>query len=306
MEINPNDKHLIVIGGPTASGKTDLSIAIAQKYQAEIFSADARQFYKEMKIGTAKPSSEELAAVPHHFINSHSIADKFTVADYEKAALRKLQNYFTKKDIAVIVGGSGLFLKAVCDGLDPIPKIKTEIREKVLRLLETEGLEKLKALVKTHDPEFYAKADVQNPRRLQRALEIYWSSGKKISSLQKGKPKARPFKIHRMLLLPEREKLYERINFRCAEMLEAGLLAEAKNLYSYRHLPPLQTVGYREFFDHFDQKYTYEEAVEKFKQHTRNYAKRQMTWFKKDERYAAFPPEDRHGIFAHLDQILDG
>lgn len=280
MQAVINRKTLLVICGPTAIGKTALAIEVARRLQTEIISADSRQFYREMSIGTAKPTSAELAEVPHHFINNLSIHDHYTAGMYEKEVLPLLDQLFAKHDIVVMVGGSGLFIKAVCEGFDDFQNdvITDEVKEKVRALT----LEQMQQEVARLDAAFYAVVDKQNPRRLQRALEVIYGTGRKYSEQRSGAKTERPFSILKVGLELERSALNDRINHRVDQMLTDGLWAEAETLYPYKHLQPLQTVGYQEIFDAIDGKTTREQAIELIKQNTRQYAKRQMTWFKKD------------------------
>ena len=277
------DKYLIVIAGPTASGKTALAIELAKYFDAEIISADARQFFREMNIGTAKPSEEELSSVKHHFINSHSIVDSYSVGDYEKDVVAFLEDYYKKKDIAILAGGSGLYIRAVCEGVDKYPEVPEEIREELQLSYQQHGIEILQKELKKCDPDYYEKVDIQNPHRLIRAVEVFRASGKPFSSFQKSEKIKRPFKIIKIGLDWERERLYERINLRVVQMIDNGLEDEAKSLFPLKYLNALQTVGYQEFFSYFENKISRAEAINLIKQNTRNYAKRQMTWFRKEK-----------------------
>ena len=270
-----------MICGPTAVGKTAIAIQLAKQLSTEIISADSRQFYREMSIGTAKPTKEELAEVKHHFINNLSIQDNYTAGDYEKEALKVLEKIFETHDTVVMVGGSGLFIKAVCEGFDDFQA--NEIDEETIKKIKEMPLEALQTEVARLDPEYYEKVDRLNPRRLQRALEVIYTTGRKYSEQRKGGKAKRDFNIVKLGLELPREQLYERINHRVDEMIKSGLWKEATALYPYRHLQPLQTVGYQEVFDSIDGKLTKAEAIEKIKQNSRYYAKRQMTWFKKDK-----------------------
>jgi tRNA dimethylallyltransferase len=276
-----NHKSLIVICGPTAVGKTAIAIQVAKHFHTEIISADSRQFYREMSIGTAKPTKDELAMAKHHFINNLSINDTYTAGDYEKEALKTLDKIFETLDTAVMVGGSGLFIRAVCEGFDDFKA--NEIAEETTMKIKEMPLAEMQAEVARLDPEYYEKVDRHNPRRLQRALEVIYSTGRKYSEQRKGERAQRNFNIIKIGLELPREQLYERINHRVDEMLKAGLWEEATALYPYRNLQPLQTVGYQEVFDSIDGKLTQAETIENIKQNTRRYAKRQMTWFKKDK-----------------------
>ena len=276
-------KTLIIIAGPTAIGKTTLAIQLAQHYKCDILSADSRQFYREMNIGTAKPDAEELAAAPHHFIDSLSIEDAYSVGDYERDALKKLEDIFAKNDKAVLVGGSGLYIKALCEGLDVFPDVPEEVKVQLEKELEENGLADLEVELKEKDPEYFAEVDSSNSRRVLRALSIIRATGKTFSSFRTRNISPRPFQCIYIALTSDREQLYARINLRVDKMLEAGLLDEVKELYPKRNLKSLQTVGYQEFFKHFDGEISLEEAVELVKRNSRRYAKRQMTWFRNQQ-----------------------
>ncbi len=277
-------KKLICITGPTASGKTALSIDLAKHYQTEIISADSRQFYKEMKIGTAVPDDKELAAVLHHFIQHKSIFDEYSVGDFEKDFLALSAQLFQKNDILILVGGSGLFIDAATKGLDNLPGKNWQIRKELEQLFKEKGIESLQKKMKELDPEYYARMDIQNPHRLIRSIEILLqSSGKKMKELRVKKGSPRAFDIHYFALNMDRNILYERINRRVDIMMEQGLLEEARNLMNYRHLNPLNTVGYKELFRYFDNEISLENAVEEIKKNTRRFAKRQLTWFRKNK-----------------------
>ncbi len=279
------NKTLIVIAGPTASGKTAYSIELAKKLKTVILSADSRQFYKEMIIGTAAPTEEELSQVKHYFVHHISIEDKYDVADYERDALQLLDELFKTHDSVVMTGGSGLFIDAVCHGIDAMPDIQPETREIVEELLKKGGLKALQDEVQHLDPEYFAIVDQQNPRRLQRALEVCYQTGQTFTSFRSGNAAQRDFDIKKYALLWDRQALIDRIDRRVDMMMEQGLLEEAKALYPKRHLNALNTVGYKELFAYFDGQCTLEEAVEQIKIHTRQYAKRQMTWLRKDTSY---------------------
>ena len=285
-------KTLVVIAGPTASGKTAYSIKLAKALNTVILSADSRQFYKEMSIGTAAPTEEELSQVPHYFVHHISIEEKYDVADYEQDALQLLDKLFKTHDVVVLTGGSGLFIDAVCNGIDAIPDVQPEIRQKVESLLQEGGLRALQDEVQRLDPEYFALVDQQNPRRLQRALEVCYQTGKTFTSFRSGNPVQRDFEIKKYALLWDRQALIERIDRRVDLMMEQGLLEEAKVLYPKRHLNALNTVGYKELFAYFDGNYTLEEAVELIKIHTRQYAKRQTTWLRRDSGYQWITPDE--------------
>jgi tRNA dimethylallyltransferase len=298
-------KYLIVIGGATATGKTELAIALARHFQTEILSADSRQFYREMSIGTAKPSSEELAAAPHHFINSLSVGEEYSAGDFERDALILLDNIFQKKDTAILAGGSGLFIRAVCEGLDKFPPVPAPILEELDAIFKTQGIEPLQQELLEKDPEYYRRVDLQNPQRLMRALSVCRASERPFSSFQSGEKTARLFHPIYILLQIDREELYEKINRRVDWMMENGLLEEARALFHLRHLNALQTVGYQELFEHFEGEISLEVAVEKIKQNSRRYAKRQETWFRKARHWQAFSPKDRDGIIRHVHQKME-
>lgn len=294
------NKVLIVIGGPTAVGKTALSIKVAKHYSAEIISADSRQFYQEMKIGTAKPSTKELASVPHHFINNLSIFDPYDVGYYEKQVIQKLEELYKFNDVVVLVGGSGLYIKAVIDGLDDIPKASSDIRDKFNKLYSDEGLEALQKRVEALDPAYFAQVDQKNPVRLIRALEVIEASGKPYSSFRTQNPRERDFDVICIGLELEREMLYQRIDLRMDQMIAEGLFDEAEKLRPHANLSALQTVGYSEIFGYLNGDYDRQEAIRLLKRNSRRYAKRQLTWFKKDQRFQWFDPNDFNKINSHI------
>ena len=279
---NSAEKKLIVIAGPTASGKTDLAIALAEKLQTEIISADARQFYREMNIGTAKPTVTQLSLVKHHFINSLSIQDDYSAGKFRTDVLKLLTELWKKHDSVVMVGGSVLFIRAVLQGFDEIPETTIEAKQKIGKLFNEEGVEGLQKLLHQLDSVYYQEVDLQNTHRLIRALEICLSTGKPFSSFRKGTKSKNDFKVEYIVVDVEREELYERINNRVDEMMKLGLLEETKNLFPFRNLNALNTVGYKELFEFQEGKHSLKTAIEKIKQHTRNYAKRQLTWFRKE------------------------
>ena len=291
------NKHLIVLAGPTASGKTATAIKLAKALDAEIISADSRQFYKELSIGTAAPTAEELSQVKHHFVHNLSIEDKYDVADYEKDVLSFLKQYFNTKNVAIMTGGSGLFIDAVCNGLDEMPDISEEVRDRVSKMLEADGIEGLLREVERVDNDYFQVVDKQNPRRLQRALEVYYQTGKPYSTFRQRNVAKRDFEITKLAILWDRDKLIERINQRVDMMMQQGLLDEVKSVYQKRHLNSLNTVGYKELFDYLDGKCTLEQAVEQIKINTRQYAKRQMTWLRKNGDYQWFTIDEVDGIF---------
>ena len=298
------NKHLIVLAGPTASGKTATAIKLAKALDAEIISADSRQFYKELSIGTAAPTAEELSQVKHHFVHNLSIEDKYDVADYERDVLSFLKQYFKTKDIAIMTGGSGLFIDAVCNGLDEMPDISEEVRNRVSKMLEADGIEGLQREVERVDNDYFQVVDKQNPRRLQRALEVYYQTGKPYSTFRQRNVAKRDFEITKLAILWDRDKLIERINQRVDMMMQQGLLDEVKSVYQKRHLNSLNTVGYKELFDYLDGKCTLEQAVEQIKINTLQYAKRQMTWLRKNGDYHWFTIDEVDGIFNTLFEKL--
>ncbi len=277
------NKYLITIVGPTAIGKTNLSIAVAKHFGCEILSCDSRQFYKEMLIGTAVPSDDELAQVPHHFIQNRSIHKEYNVGQFEKDALTLLDQLFEKNNIVVMVGGSGLYIDAVIDGLDYFPEVDSNIRKELNQHFEKDGIDTLQAQLEYLDPETYQTIDIQNPHRVIRALEVCLGTKKKYS-YYKNKPKTkRNFTSIKVGLNADRKIIYERIEKRVDKMLKEGLLEEAKNLHHYKNLNALQTVGYRELFNYFEGDFTLDFAISEIKKNTRRFAKRQNTWFKKDK-----------------------
>ena len=297
-------KTLIVIAGPTASGKTAFSIALVKALNTVILSADSRQFYKEMSIGTAAPTEEELSQAKHYFIHHISIEDKYDVADYERDALALLDELFKTHEAVIMTGGSGLFIDAVCNGIDAMPDVTSEIRGRVQKLYDEGGLEALQDEVQRLDPEYFAFVDKQNPRRLQRALEVCYQTGQPFSSFRSGHTVQRDFDIKKYAILWDRQELIERIDKRVDLMMQQGLLEEAKTLYPMRHLNALNTVGYKELFAYFDGQCSLDEAVEQIKIHTRQYAKRQMTWLRKDNSYRWIMPEDFDSTLSALRQAL--
>ncbi len=292
--------NLIVIVGPTAVGKTVLSIALAKAFECPIISADSRQFFKEMSIGTAKPTEEEMLGVPHYFINSHSITEDYNVGKYETDVISLLEKLFRINKKAILVGGSGLYIDAVCKGFDELPEADEELRNKINSLLNNEGIEGLQKLLKELDIKYYNKVDLQNPQRLSRALEICLTTGKPYSELRKGESKKRNFNIIKIGINTSRELLYNRINQRVDEMMKVGLLNEVKSLQAYKHLNALQTVGYKELFYYLENNSDLKSAVDLIKQNTRRFSKRQMTWFNKDKEIKWFEPNHEEEIMAYI------
>lgn len=277
-----NKPTLIVIGGPTAVGKTSYAIEIAKKYKTSIISADSRQFYKEMRIGTSFPTEEELAQAPHYFVGHLSIQDYYSVSKFEQDVLKLLPTLFSQNPIVIMTGGSGLYLDAVCKGIDDLPDPDLDIRQEVINLYENEGIEALRMRLRHLDPAFCQNNDLANHKRMMRALEVSLQTGKPYSEWLTQASKKRDFDIQKYYLNRPREILFDRINRRVDQMMEQGLLDEARSLYPYKHLNSLNTVGYKELFAFFDHQITLEEAVEKIKVNTRRYAKRQITWFKRE------------------------
>ena len=282
MLINPRQKTVIIVLGPTASGKTAAAIDLATRYKTEIISADSRQCFQELNIGVARPSPGELKSVPHHFIATHSIQEEVTAASFEQYALTKAAELFIKHDVVVMAGGTGLYIKAFSEGLDSIPAIPANIRDIITRSYEENGLSWLQEQVKEKDPVFYEKGEIQNPQRMMRALEVVEYTGQSILSFRKNKKTERAFAIVKVGIDLPKEELHRRIHYRVDQMMEHGLLQEVRDLKPYQHLNALQTVGYKEIFDYLDNKISLEKAIEDIKTNTRQYAKRQMTWFRKD------------------------
>ncbi|MAP54370.1 tRNA (adenosine(37)-N6)-dimethylallyltransferase MiaA [Altibacter sp.] len=274
---------LVCVVGPTAIGKTALSVAIAQEFSTHILSADSRQFYKEMTIGTAVPSSEELLAAPHHFIQTKSIFDPYSVGDFEREALETLKQLFKEHAVVVLVGGSGLYIDAVVHGLDDFPEVPSEIRETLNTLYATKGIEPLQKELSRTDPVYFQKVDIHNAHRLIRALEVCRGTGRPYSSFLKKGTVARSFDVLYVGLTAERSLIYERINARVDAMVASGLVEEARALYAHRDVNALQTVGYRELFDYFEGTLDLEEAIEAIKKNSRRFAKRQLTWLRKND-----------------------
>jgi tRNA dimethylallyltransferase len=277
------NKKVIVIAGPTASGKTSVAIELAKKFKTEIISADSRQCFKELNIGVARPSEMELQTVKHYFIASHSIHDPVNAGTFEQYALKKVNEIFQMHNVAIMVGGTGLYIKAFCEVMDEMPDVPAEIRRSIVMNYEKKGLEWLQRETQKKDPAFYEKGEIQNPQRLMRALEVAEATGQSILKFRKGKKEERDFNILKIGLELPKEELQRNINTRTDKMIEMGLVEEVKRLVPYKHLNALQTVGYAEIFDYIDKKTSLKDAIELIKTNTRQYAKRQMTWFKKDK-----------------------
>ncbi len=284
-------KTIIIICGPTAVGKTALAIELAKSLQTEIISADSRQCFKELNIGVAKPTTLELTTINHNFINSHSIYETVDAAVFEQYALRAANEIFQNNDIAVMVGGTGLYIKAFTEGMDDIPNINPSIRLELTNKFQLHGLLWLQEIVKEKDPVFWQHAEQQNPQRLLRGLEVILSTGKSITTFRKGEKKQRPFRIIKAGIELPRPELNERINLRVDEMIVNGLVGEVNNFLPFQNINALQTVGYRELFDYFNGLLPLDKAIENIKINTRHYAKRQMTWFKKDAEIRWFTPD---------------
>ncbi len=291
---------MICIAGPTAVGKTGLSIRLAQDLNTDVLSFDSRQFYKEMLIGTAKPTPKEMQGVPHHCIGHLSVHDYYNVSMFEQDALKVMDHVFERSNYIVAVGGSGLYLDALCKGIDDLPDPNPEIRERLKQLLNEEGIEALQEKLKELDPAYYDIVDLKNPKRLLRALEVCEMTGETFTSQRTNQVKKRPFNIVKVCLNRDRQELYSNINKRVDIMVEEGLIDEAKGLLQYRDLNALNTVGYKELFEHFDGKCSLEQALENIKTNTRRYAKRQVTWFKRDPEFQWFNPDDYETIKAAI------
>ena len=294
-------KTLIVIAGATGSGKTDLSINIALHYHAPIISTDSRQFYRGIPIGTAQPDQEQLQMVEHHFIASHDLQQDFNCGAYEQEALQRLEELFCKHDYVVAVGGSGLYIKALCEGMDDLPEVDAALREQLMSQLQELGVDAMAKQLKELDPAYYEVVDRKNHARVLRALEVCIGTGMPYSSLRTGRKHQRPFNIVKIATDMDRALLYERIDRRVDMMVAQGLEQEARSVYHMRELNSLQTVGYREFFDYFDGTTSREEAIELIKRNSRRYAKRQLTWFRRDSEFAWFNPAEKEKIIEYID-----
>ena len=296
-------KYLIVIVGPTAIGKTSLSIELAQLFKCEILSADSRQFFKEISIGTAKVTPEEALGVPHHFVGHISISEEYNAGKFERDALAKLEELFQQQNIAILAGGSGLYVDAVCNGIDDIPKDNL-IREQLQKELEEKGIEALQEELKEKDIEHYQQMNLLNPQRLIRALEVCRISGKTYTSFRTNSKKKRPFEIIRIGLTAPREMIYENINKRVHIMMEHGLLEEVKSVEQYKHLNSLNTVGYKELFAHLQGEWKLETAIEEIQKNTRRFAKRQLTWFNRDEQTKWFDISKKDEIADYIKSLI--
>jgi len=298
------EKTCIILAGPTAVGKTAVGIELARHFNTSIISADSRQCFREMNIGVARPSLQELAAVPHYFVASHSIKEEITAASFEAYALNAAATIFREHDVAVMVGGTGLYIKAFAEGMDNIPPIPASIRSEVQAGYDANGLSWLQTQLQEKDPVWFSGGEIQNPQRMMRALEVVLSTGESIRQYQQANPRPRPFRIIPIALELPRPVLYERINQRVLAMMENGLLDEVKSLLPYRSLNALQTVGYKELFDYLDGRCSLDEAVSLVQQNTRHYAKRQLTWFRKQPATTWFSPLDYSQLIRHLDKLV--
>lgn len=293
-------KSLIVILGPTGIGKTDLSIDIANEFETEIISSDSRQIYKELKIGTAVPTDEQLKKIKHHFIGNKSIYDYYNASMFEQEVLEVLNELFSNLNYVVMTGGSGMYINAVCDGIDDLPTIDQELRKNLINQYKEEGIESLRLQLKMLDPKSYSKIDLKNPKRILKALEVSIQTGRPYSSFLSESKKKRNFNIIKIGLQRDRDELYERINLRVDQMIEAGLIDEAKRFYKDRRLNSLNTVGYKELFEFFDEKITQTKAIELIKRNSRHYAKRQISWFSRDKEIVWFNPEKKEEIIEFI------
>lgn len=297
-------KFLIIVGGPTASGKTGFAIRLAQHFQTEIISLDSRQFFEEMQIGTAKPTPEELASAPHHFVGHISIKQEYSVGDFVREALERLERLYQEYDIIIATGGSGLYIKSLCEGLDEFPTVPQTIKDEVAALYASEGLSALQRELQNLDPTYYEEVDLQNPHRLMRAISVCRASGSPFSSFQtKGKAQRHFKPIYLQMHWPRREQ-YDRINQRVDLMIEAGQVQEARQLFPFRTLTALQTVGYKELFDYFEDKISLQEGIEKIKRNSRRYAKRQLTWMRRDGFWKHFHPTEWELALSYIDYSI--
>jgi len=295
-----DNRHLVVVAGPTAIGKTALAVNLAKAFQTEVISADSRQIYRDMNIGTAKPTTEEMDGVPHHFVDFLTLTTDYSAGAFERQALLKLDELFEQHEVVVMAGGSGLYVNAVCHGLDFVPQRDDALRAHLVAQFEKEGIEPLQKQLEKLDPEYYEQVDRNNPHRLIRALEVNISSGQSYMSFRQSLRQERPFNIIKIGLNTDRKVLYDRINRRVDLMVEAGLVNEALYLYQHREYNALNTVGYKELFVHFDGDATLDEAIDQIKTSTRRFAKRQLTWFRKDEEIKWFEPGQDEEITAYI------
>ena len=297
-------KTLVVLIGPTGVGKTALSLRLAEALNACIISADSRQLYADLKIGTAAPTAEELQRVPHHMVGTLKLTDYYSAAQYETEVMALLDKLFQERDNVLLTGGSMMYIDAVCKGIDDIPTVDAETRQLLMQKYESEGLEQLCSELRLLDPEYYKVVDLKNPKRVIHALEICYMTGRTYTSYRTQQTKLRPFSIIKIGLTRPREELYERINQRVLQMMTDGLEAEARSVYPYRHLNSLNTVGYKEMFRYFDGEWTLPFAIEKIQQNSRIYSRKQMTWFKRDDEIRWFHPDEESAILQYLSQQL--
>ena len=302
--MSSHKKTVIIICGPTAVGKTSVAISLAKHFHTEIISADSRQCFKELGIGVARPSTDELKEIPHHFITSHSVQENINAAYFEQYALQKVSDLFQKYAVVVMVGGTGLYIKAFCEGLDEMPQVEENIRQKIVTNYNEKGIEWLQNEIKEKDPQFYAVGEIQNPQRIMRALEVVESTGRSIVDFRKNKKATRDFNIVRIGLELSKEELHHNINSRVDKMIAVGLVDEVKQLLPFKHLNALQTVGYSEIFDYLDGKISLNAATEEIKKNTRQYAKRQMTWFRKDKEVKWFSPKQVEEIISYASEQM--
>jgi len=293
-------KHLVIIAGPTAVGKTSLAISLAGKLNTEIINADSRQVYREMRIGTAVPSEEQLSAIKHHCVMHKSIHEPYNASMYEMEVLEILEALFERKNIVIITGGSGMYLDAVCRGIDDIPQVDQEVRKMLVEQFEEGGLEGIRQKLKSVDPEYYERVDLNNAKRILKALEISEMTHRPYSSFLTGRAKKRNFRCIKAGLDMQRGDLHNRINERVDAMMDAGLLEEARQLFGFKHLNALNTVGYKELFEFMESKHSLQETINRIKAHTRQYARRQLTWFRKDPDLRWFHPSDIHGLSEYI------
>jgi len=293
---------LVVLIGPTGVGKTELSLSIAERFNTCIVSADSRQLYADLKIGTAAPTPDQLARVPHHFVGTLKLTDYYSAAQYEAEVMKKLEELFKEHEVVVLTGGSMMYVDAICKGIDDIPTVDAETRELMMQRYEAEGLEPLCQELKLLDPEYYNLVDLKNPKRVIHALEICYMTGQTYTSFRTRSTKERPFHIIKVGLTRDREELYDRINRRVDIMMQDGLLEEARHVYAYKHLNSLNTVGYKEMFKYLDGEWALDFAIEKIKQNSRIYSRKQMTWFKRDTEITWFHPDQKEKIMQHIEE----
>jgi len=299
-----NNSWLVVIAGPTAVGKTKLAIELAEYFNTCIINADSRQLYKELKIGTAPPSTEELNKIQHYFVHILSVSDYYNVSRFENDVISKLKELFQTYKLVIMVGGSGLYIDAICKGIDDMPDYEPELRNELLNMLNNNGIEWLRAMLKKLDPDTYHKIDLKNKNRIFRAVEVCLQTGKPYSQFLKNTKKTRFFNILKIALNRNREELYQLINNRVDKMIEQGLIEEAKELYKYRNLTPLKTVGYKELFDYFENKHNLDETIELIKINTRKYARKQLTWFRRDKEFKWFHPDEKQLIIKYIENNI--